>query len=359
MTIAGKTKAYAHFVDRAARRVFRRAILWATRSGEHFVTYNERPKLGARIGTWSEPAIHVAPSAIVMQGPIATDDDFTVETLRLYRRNMPSCLLILSTWQDTPESQLAPIRDLGVDVVLSPRPANPGPFNVNMQLVSASNGVRHAVDRGAEWVMKTRTDQRLYDPNALGFLQTLAKAFPVATGFDQRYRIIGVGHGSLKFAPYHMTDQTVFGHAQDMLTYWTPPLREGKLPEHWPADQGRIFSEVPIGEMCRHAAAETYLTSNFLERVGRRLDWTLADSWTAYRDHFAIADSISTDFYWVKGQTYSLRETLTAYDMVSNRRDLTFSEWFMLYSGQLPAEAANNYAHVLNDRFNMPVRPPA
>ena len=293
--------------------------------------------------------------AIAMQGPIATDDDFTLETLKIYTEHMPGVRLILSTWRDTPQSLLDPIVRLGVELVLSDKPAEPGLFNVNMQVVSAANGVRKAVEGGAEWVLKTRTDQRLYDPNAMNFLVATAKQFPVSGNQKQRHRIIGVGHGTLKFAPYHVTDQTVFGHAEDMLAYWTPPLRESLRPADWPIERSAVFSKVPIGELCRFGAAESYFASEFLIRMGRPLAWSIEDSWAAYRDHFCFVDYAATDFYWVKSQTYSLQEFTSEYDFVSNRREVGFHDWMLLYSGQLSCTSARRYEGVLKTCFTAPV----
>lgn len=345
------------FHDRLARRILRWAVRYAIRQGEHFATYNERPKRASQIGTWPERGAPADGCAIVMQGPIATDDAFTKESLILYARNFPACKLILSTWADTPSDLLDPIQQLGVEIVLSEKPKVAGLFNVNMQLVSAGAGVRAAVAGGAEWVLKTRTDQRLYNPDAMAYLIALAQAFPVAPGFRQRHRIIGVGQGSLKFAPYHVTDQSVFGHALDMLTYWTPPLRDTPPPTGWPASIGDIYTQTPIGELCRHAAAETYITSSFLSSVGRTLDWSLADTWAAYRDHFCFADYTTTDLYWVKAQSYSLREDLIAYDRVSNRQEFTFREWLLMHTGSLKPEDAQRYEGVFATRFDDAVVP--
>lgn len=80
-----------------------------------------------------------------MQGPICTDHDFTLETLRLYARQMPGARLVLSTSVDTDAALLAPIRGLGVTVVLSEKPAFAGLFNVNMRITSAAAGVWRAL----------------------------------------------------------------------------------------------------------------------------------------------------------------------------------------------------------------------
>lgn len=346
------------FADRLSHRILPRLVRYTNRAGDWLTTLHRRPKAAAGYASWPDPDIDHAGMAIVMQGPIAAAGDFTLETLRLYARHMPGCDLILSTWADTPERELDPVRALGVRVVLSEKPAVAGLFNVNMQITSAGAGVRAAVEAGARWVLKTRTDQRLGDRNALAFLEGLARAFPPAEGSGQEARIIGVGHGSLKFVPYHMTDQTVFGRARDMLAYWTPPLREAAPPAHWPGTLPEIFARVPIGELARHGAAESYIASSFLRRMGHEPAWTVADSWAAFRDRFCFIDPAMVDFYWEKGQTISLVEHLRRYDMVSNRYDMGFGEWLLLQTGQILAGAGARYESVLGTRFNEPVPEP-
>jgi hypothetical protein len=340
-------------------RRFWRRLVWesmqrSNRYGDEFLTFHARPKSTGQFATTCDAEAPHDRMAVVMQGPVLADFRFTEETFRLYRRHFGACRLILSTWEDTPESTLAPIRDLGVDVVLSEKPRIAGLFNVNMQIVSASRGVRHAVDSGAEWILKTRTDQRLNDPNVMAFLLALETAFPVAPGFDQKHRIIGVGHGSLKYALYHLTDQTCFGHASDMLRYWTPPLRGEELPAHWPASLEQICIQTPIGELNRYGSAETYLAAQFLGAVGRKIDWTLEDTWLAFRDHFCVADYGSTDFFWAKYQLQRQRELPVEYDRASNRAEITFREWLLLYTGQLSAAQAQKSAHILVQTFDWP-----
>lgn len=347
-----KVRGKGPLVDRIARRFFHWAVDRENTRGRSFMTVHHRPRTANEIGTWSEPAISGSRSAVVLQGPIYAPDNFTLETLRLYARTMPGTQLILSTWDDTDAALLAPIRDLGVTVVLNEKPAFAGPFNVNMQIASASSGVRRAVADGAEWVMKTRTDQRLYAPDAINFLIALAQAFPVGGSTAQKHRIIGVGLGSLKFAPHHVTDQTLFGAADDMLAYWTPPLRQPDEANAVSGDAAVLFENETVGDLCRTAAAESYLTSQFLLRLGRPVEWTLVDTWAAYRDHFCFADMSATDFYWVKGQTYSQREHTFVYDKMSNRAEMTFRDWLLLYRGHyLPADA-KRYERVLQTRYN-------
>jgi hypothetical protein len=344
--------------DRIFDRLSRRAVEWQNEHGQSFMTLHRRPRYASEISTFPEPGITPARMAIVMQGPPYASHDFTLETLRLYTRMMPRAQLILSTWRGTDPALLVPVQDLGVTVLLNEKPAYAGLFNVNMQIVTAAAGIRRAVSDGAEWIVKSRTDQRLYAPDILSFLVSLVQAFPVVGGSTQKYRILGLGLGSLKYAPYHVTDQTLFGSAEDMLAYWTPPLREDRPLEGWPQDPHGIYASLSAGEICRHAAPESYLASRFLERMGRRLDWTLGDSWAAYRDHFCFVDPAISDLYWVKGQTYSQNEHAVFYHSLTNRTEIGFRDWMLLHSGVFGPKDATRYEGAQLERFGGPVLRP-
>lgn len=326
-------------------------------SNEHY-TYRSRPKTASGVGLWSDPETAVAGFAVVMQGPVCEQDAFTLETLRIYRKLMPTATLIVSTWEDTPASILAPIRQDGVEVVLSRKPQYPGILNINLQLETAKAGIGHAIAGGASWVLKTRTDQRMLAPNLPAYLVALADSFPVKGTWPQRHRIFGLGMGSLKYGLYHLTDQTVFGWADDMLQYWSPPYREDQPRAEWPTDPAQRFATVPVGHLYPEAAPETYIASQYLTRIGRPLDWTIADSWTAFRDHFGVADLSSTDFYWIKNQGSTFLEDDRRYRSIDNRLTLDFKEWLLLYSGALGMEAAKQAEPSLLGYFYDNVSPP-
>jgi len=346
-------------MDRIRRRVLRHTLVAETRSGAHFMTVRARPKASDAIGLCADrspkyslqPALGAENAAIVIQGPIWSADDFSLETVRLYRRNMPDCKIILSTWKDTSQQDLDRMAQEDVDIVLNERPAIPGPYNVNMQIVSSFGGMRRAAELGVEWIIKSRTDQRLYQPTIMSSLISMAQLFPPlgAAARTQKYRVFGLAGGTFKFAPYHLCDQTVFGHIDDMLSYWSPPLRESPLPESFPTDPLRRFLEVPIGKFCRYAAAEPYFASQFLLRQGRPLEWTISDSWAALRDHFGVVDQMSSDIYWVKGQRYSMRDVMGSYAALSNTAELSFLEWVQLVAGALSPDAAAAYERVLDE----------
>lgn len=344
-------------------RLVRKLLRWSahseTLSGRNFTTLHKRPKRNDQIGTWPEPDFQTSGCALVMQGPLAHQDDFTLETLRLYRRHMPDAELILSTWKDEDQSTLAQIADLGVTIVKNDKPDVPGLSNMNMQIVSAKAGMKHAVASGAKWIMKTRTDQRFYEPNLFPFLIGLVESLPLKIEGKQNRRIVGLGQGSLKFVPYHVTDQTLFGEARDMLAYWSPPLQGSDAAERWKETRKQVYIGYNIGDLIRETVPECYLASNFLVQMGHSPAWTVPDSWSVYRDRFCFVDYGTSDFYWIKGQSHTLSEYNKTYEHISNRQEMSFLEWHLMYSAQLKAESGERYDDVLKSRFTGLVTPPS
>ncbi len=319
----------------------------ANRRSGWFVTHHSRPLYARDVGTWTDPVQCQSAFAVVMQGPVMTANEFTLETLRIYAHHFPSAKMILSTWTDTTPEVVENIRSFGIDVVLSEKPADPGNLNINLQITSASAGIRRAAECGADWVLKTRTDQRLYAPNLAEFLVGMAKAFPVCPNFRQRHRIVSLGRGTWKFGLYHLSDQTVFGHIDDMVLYWTPPLRPSGLPEDW---------KESIINIARHLAPESYFATQFLAKVGREVLWTLPDSWDIFADHFCVVDPGVTDFFWpkyTKTMEYDRR-----YDCIDTHCELDFREWLILYTARMNKRFNPEWNLALQEKLRVPVCPP-
>ena len=51
------------------------------------LTYHERPLYSEDVNTWSDKLRQDPKCAIVLQGPIITEHDFTLNTLRIYKKH--------------------------------------------------------------------------------------------------------------------------------------------------------------------------------------------------------------------------------------------------------------------------------
>ena len=136
-----------------------------------------------RLEGWKElPAVDsladYSDVAVVMQGPLDIRDNFTFETLRIYKYFFPGIKLFLSTWTDTSTRTLDRISTLGVKIVLSEPMENPPMGNLSRQIETTLKGIRAAEASDAKFVLKVRTDQRLYSNLAIDYLQSVIKIFP-------------------------------------------------------------------------------------------------------------------------------------------------------------------------------------
>lgn len=296
--------------------------VWRNRK-KFFITSHLRPKFASRINIWPDELKNAPKYAVIVQGPIYKKDDFTLETIRIYKKLFHGTNIIVSTWNTEDTNYIEKIKAENVKVILNTEPEIPGPSHINFQLKSTVAGIKLAEELGAEYVLKTRTDQRIYGINVLDFFKNLLKTFPPKAGYRQKERIIGVSLNTFKYRLYDLSDMVVFGFLEDMKLFWSV------APDNRPYKDNVDLTQ---GEFSRLRICEMYLTSEFLKNIGRELKWTLKDSWQAMADHFIVVDQTSLDLYWHKYNKHREFRYLK-YGAILNNREMSFSEWFNLYKG--------------------------
>jgi hypothetical protein len=105
----------------SGRRRLLGLVAEAVEGESDFVTYHCRPKLAVVVGTRNDVVRKDANRAgqqlaIVMQGPIAHKDNFTLETLKIYQQHFSDSKIILSTWEDEDLVALREFEDLGIAI---------------------------------------------------------------------------------------------------------------------------------------------------------------------------------------------------------------------------------------------------
>jgi hypothetical protein len=293
--------------------------------GGGLLTWHERPVTAAEHLVEAIPVPPVNRPAIVLQGGLVAELDFTLQTLELYRRMHPQARLVLSTWEGEDAAHLERARELGVQVVLSTRPAHAGQQNVNLQIVSSAAGVRAAQAAGASHILKTRSDQRLGAPNLFDLMDGLQGAFPLRDAPGQQGRLLALSLNTFRYRMYGVSDMFLYGHADDVVNYWTPPLDERVFdPAVRHFHNLRSFSQWRI--------CEVYFLTEYLQRMGHTLAWTLRDYWQVMAERFCIVDAASIDLFWPK---YTQSEHRWRF---YDQRQLTYAEldfagWMALHVG--------------------------
>jgi len=289
-----------------------------------FCTYHSRPKYVCGIQTFSDRLINTPITAMVIQGAVLKENDFTLESIKTYKKIFSGSIIILSTWEDEDPEYLEKIKKENIVILLNKRPEYSGQQNINYQIISSLNGLKKAGELGAEYAIKTRTDQRIYGFNLNEFLVNLVEKFPIDRKWKQNKRIVGINLNSFKFRLYGVSDMFLFGDIQDMIIYFSPELDKRKLGEE-------IKNCKTTRDFCNLRLCEIYLSSEFLSKVGRELKWTLEDSFRVFADHFIIIDKETIDLYWPKYSRYKEYRYLN-YKNMTFLQELNFREWFNLYS---------------------------
>ena len=304
---------------------------------DFFSTHHQRPRRSDDVTLLSDAVLYAAPMGLILQGPLLAEDDFTIETVRLYHKLYQNTQIIVSTWDDEDVAQVRRIRDAGACVVLSKKPDYAGISNINFQIASARAGVEKALELGCAYALKSRTDQRMYAPNVKEFLFSLLRMFPLANeGGIQRERLVAAALNTFKYRLYGISDMLLFGTTADMLLYWSPEY------------DMRLFAEIDeahrrsVLDFCKCRLCEVFLSTEFLRKVGHEPDFTLADSWLVYAQRFCVADTESFDLFWPK---YTEMEHRWLRYAPHDYEELTFREWLILYA------ALENKAVIPEDRL--------
>ncbi len=281
------------------------------------VSLHVRPLYAKDITRTADALVSEPSCAIVLQGALMQKYDFTLESVRMYKKVYPSLTVIVSTWEGEDAKSIDRLREAGAEVVLSAKPAYFGTWNINLQIVSARNGIQRAKDLGIEYTIKSRTDQRVYARNILETLCNLVAYFPPATTTGLRKRIV-VCHEAYKYYNGYFPDMFMFGDTNDLLDYWSVELlKKG-------ASYGEFFSEL-------------YLTYSFCRRKG----WHVPDSIRAirniYRDCVIVLDWDALDLLWLKydyfwSRRYNHKERYQEMSLAHKFIEVNFAEWFNIFS---------------------------
>ncbi|MDB0073771.1 WavE lipopolysaccharide synthesis family protein [Planktomarina temperata] len=291
--------------------------------GKKYWNYRFYPKRSQEISARGAFGSHnLETFSIVLQGPVLVNDNFTIETLRLYKKLFPLAHIILSTWSLT-KSQKSILSDMSINYIENHKPDNPGISNINMQIQTSKSGLLLAKKLGAQYAVKTRTDQRIYHPSLYAYLRNLLNLFPLKNKvLAQHERLIGVSLNTFKYRMYGLSDMFLFGQIDDMLLYWNIPFDPRIDTSEEQSNAGNSWKEFAKWRVC-----ETYLCTEFLDRVGHKTKFTLTDSFVALSEHFVVIDSESIKLFWNK---YTLNaDRYSAFGFFDPQ--VSFNDWLMMY----------------------------
>ena len=119
-----------------------------------FLSIIHKPKKSKHINIISTSKNLENEFAIILQGPIDNEENFTLETIRIYKKIFPNARIILSTWENENINQIRLIQKENIDLIQNKIPRNSGTGNINLQLKSTSAGIELAKSEGIKYTLK-------------------------------------------------------------------------------------------------------------------------------------------------------------------------------------------------------------
>jgi hypothetical protein len=299
-------------LDRIFLRFVSSLYLYFSKYYLNYYTISKSIEL-AKFNSYNE---HHSEIGIVIQGPIVLKNNFTIETLKLYKKLYPNIIIVLSTWKGLDKKVLREIGQIkDVYFILSDMPENKGINNINLQIKSTTEGVEFLERKGCKYVLKTRTDQRLETKNDfINLFLNFQQIFPFL-GTNLQKRLIISSLNTLKKRYYGISDMLMFGTMEDMKKYWCVGY-ENKSPN-------KVNEENEDRFFIRQGTSEGYLVMNFMQKINYIPIWTELDHRKFIAKYFAIIDYQQVNHFWFK-YNWWIRTIET--DSLENNI-ISFSDW--------------------------------
>ena len=285
--------------------------------------------------------------AIVMQGPLILENHFTLNTVKLYKRYYPECMVIVSTWKDSNRNEIDSLKTAGAEIVLNTAPNVFGLGNMNFQIVSTRGGIQCAADAGARYILKTRSDQRIYKPHMLEYFKALIEQFPIkkkAESAKQKERIIAVQTtvGGGMFIPYFIADFLYFGTVQDIRNLFdieldTSPNRTKDERRIWLRDL--LSSNPRTRDYYNATAPEIKIVKNYIKKyITENLEDTVKGYWDFVGNYLITVSWDDIGLFWPKYDRYNESNLFRTYSENDNtdlylQYNWTFQNWLLVNQG--------------------------
>jgi hypothetical protein len=249
-------------------------------------------------------------TAILIQGPYISKADFTYNTLLLYRKIYPKIRILLSTWEDSIQSDVRfNLEKHNIEILINSKPEYFGVQNINLQIKSTAAGLKFLRSKGVLFVLKTRTDQRFY--SAANYLKHMISNIERISGnrFNDciRYKFFVCNLNMYRYRKYIVSDMFMFGNICDMLKFWDIPFQRRALA---------YFIKNP--EFYLNKNAEAYLIHCFFKTIEFFPSDTQLDSDRFIKNYFSLIEKDALKLFWFKNNHFFENEYVY-HENTSNR----------------------------------------
>ena len=229
--------------------------------------------------------------AIIVQGPIVYKGNFTYRTIKFYLKEYSQAKVYLSTWDNEETKDFNEFEsNPNFYIVKKTKPVNPGPSNINLQIISTQNALALIPNLENQYVAKTRTDQAFLKPEIFMDLVSILKKYEQIEDND---RIVISSLNTFAFRLYGSSDMFQFGKLTDIIKYWDVKLDDRK-------ENSVSTKNLTLREFSNLNLVEVYLSKNYLKKINHKIKNSLEDWVSILCSKYIVFDPNQLDQIWYK-----------------------------------------------------------
>lgn len=259
-----------------------------TKASGFFITFHAYPNNVTQ--GFNSILSDVSRVGIIVQGPFDSSHDFTIDTLRSYRKAYPNAKIVFSSWLGLDSSIVEKIKKMGIHVILSKKTAK-SINNINLQIKSTSVAIEY-LKPFCDYILKTRSDQRCSTSVDFisGFMNLLTLYPSESSELDSR--LIFSSLRTFRNRLYGVPDFLMFGKTADMELYWCIPFDTKTMED--------VKREPDSDFFIREEVSEGFLVHNFFKNVNYSPTWNQEDSDEFLAKYFCVINSTEIGHFWHK-----------------------------------------------------------
>ena len=280
--------------------------------------------------------------AIIIQGPIINNFNFTIETINFYLQNYPHSPIIVSTWEGDAKKLkniFKKVLNKKIYLILNKIPVYAGYKNINLQAVSTKNAINFAKKLRYKYVLKTRSDIRIYSKNFDEYLLNLIKFYKLNHKTKkQKERIVSTSF-TLRYRLYGVSDLVMFGNTNDLYNYFDV-VTDSHIEEKFYNFLSNVKFKDKNYFIQKEFCPEIYFFYEFFKKLNRKLNWTSNDYINKLSENFIIIDNTSLSIYWKKSNKIDNHFSDKALAKKSSL-EFGFTEWFNFFMKRIKKNKIN------------------
>lgn len=296
---------------------------------DYYLPYNVIPKV-PNIKSCIFTKNSFSDVAVLLQGPLEKQDNFTLNTVRLYKKIYPGIVIIISTWANQDKKNIIELEEEDCIIILNDNFIECGFGNLNYQIKTTMEGIKKAKSLNIKYVLKSRSDLRINKNFSIGYMKQLIEDFPVMSNNKMGLsgRIITLAGNMMM--PLYFSDFMYFGYTDDLFNLFDIPMDTRNVSRSQLFYKKKYGVKFTADKFYIDLPAEVYLINSFISKYVD-VTYTVKFYWDLIKKYFITLDFGDIGVVWPKYSTHN--DDWLSEDM--NKYHNSLQSFYQIYNDEL------------------------